>query len=50
VQPVRGNIGVEARIVNDGRKTKHKEQPQRQRRQARSKKEPRILPHQFEHA
>jgi hypothetical protein len=49
-QPVHGDIGIEAGIIDEAGKVKSKHKPQRQPRQASRKKEPSILPHQFQHA
>ena len=47
LQPVHGDIGVEAGIVDDAGKMQDKEQPKRERQPGRRQKESSILTHQF---
>src|SRR3984885_3608679 len=49
LQPVHGDIGVQARIVDDAGKVHQKEQPQCQSGQGSRKKESNILTDQFQH-
>src|ERR1700689_3217819 len=49
LQPIFGDIRIEPRIVDNRWKVQHEYEPQCQSCQARGKKEPSILPHQFQH-